>query len=66
MTTKKNPFIKMAVDTAMFGVGASMIGNASESFKGNAPAQAMVSATGTLYSATYLKSIAGKGKKGLL
>ena len=67
--TKSNPFIKMAVDTTMFGVGAGMIGNAASSFSGNPAAQGMVNAAGTVYAAKYLENVAntnlgtGKSKK---
>lgn len=58
-----NKIIKMAVDTAMFGVGASMIGAASESFKGNPTGKALVGASGTIYAAKYLDSVSGKKSK---
>ncbi len=57
---KGNEFVKMAVDVAVFGVGASMLGSASASMAGNKPAKAMVDAAGTLYSTKLLKH-AGKG-----
>ena len=61
---KSNPFIKMAVETTMFGVGAGMIGNASQSFSGTPAAQSVVNATGTIYAAKYLEHVVGTGKKG--
>ena len=57
---KSNEFVKMAVDTAVFGAGAAVLGSASQSLASNKSAKAVVDAAGTLYSVKLLKH-AGKG-----
>lgn len=70
MAKKSNTFVKMAVNTAMFGVGAGLLNDSVNSFNGNPAAQNIVRATGTVYAAKMLKDVAdesigsgGKRKK---
>lgn len=69
--SKKSPvkqFTDMAVGTALFGAGASIIGDTQASIKDPAM-KSIVGAAGTVYAAKYLNDMAGgigcsKKKKG--
>ena len=59
-------FTDMAVGTALFGAGMSIVDSTAGSMK-NPVAKEIVQATGTVYAAKHLESVAGigntKGKK---
>lgn len=58
--SQSNEFVKLAVDSAVFGAGAAVMGSASQSVAGNPAAKSIVDATPTLYATKMLKR-AGKG-----